>query len=525
MDEPRSPLDFAPAPSAAALRELRQRAQSLSVARREQMTRLEAQISRQLQVLAETLAEQQAAEETAAADREAARAELQSLREHLDQRAAELDEQAEQLAERESQLLGREQNVEQGLSQVDEKATVLRRKEQELDEKLKAAKSIEAQHEAAWQAEREALEKQRSEAQATIERLTQQLETATKADAEKQTRLDSLSARVEEVEAESAKFGQQWNESRIALEHERDELQLALCDAKAGAVSAQGFDETVAERDELKQKFALALEDIQRFKTRVTDLEQELARRPKASNADSAELVALRAERDELAARLEKLESEPAVPADSVDAQQLADLQRRFELAVEDVRELKTKNGRLEAQLAAVRKQSGGQVDGNGMDWESQKRRLLASLEGDAADEPERASVASTIQITDAVVAEKDAEISRLKAQLAEAASAGAATAMAATAMDELLSTDEVIQQHRERFAQLEQEMESKLRAAELELSVERAKIARQKSELEQLRLELEAQRNSLVADGAAAMASGPRRRWLSKLGLGGDEQ
>jgi hypothetical protein len=68
--------------------------------------------------------------------------------------------------------------------------------------------------------------------------------------------------------------------------------------------------------------------------------------------------------------------------------------------------------------------------------------------------------------------------------------------------------------------------MEAKLRAAELELSVERAKLAREKVELEELKVELESKRHSYGPSGAGTAAPAePRRRWLSKLGLGGDEQ
>ena len=91
-------------------------------------------------------------------------------------------------------------------------------------------------------------------------------------------------------------------------------------------------------------------------------------------------------------------------------------------------------------------------------------------------------------------------------------------------AISRLIDEDEIIEQHRKRAAQLEQEMEGKLRAAELELSVERAKIARQQAELAEARLELEALRKSPAeADGQASVGT-PKRRWLSKLGLSGDD-
>jgi hypothetical protein len=206
-------------------------------------------------------------------------------------------------------------------------------------------------------------------------------------------------------------------------------------------------------------------------------------------------------------------------------------------MAVEDVRELKTKNAKLESQLTDSRKRSnsGGAGDAGGMDWESQKRRMLASLEGgggdanDSISHDERASIESTIEMTDEVVAEKDAEIAALKAELTLASNkqdeSKSKDAVRDEAINKLLDADEVIAQHRKKAAQLEQEIEAKLRAAELEISVERAKIARNRAELEELRNELESQRQALGAHGPAPVTGAPKRRWLSKLGLSGDEE
>ena len=166
------------------------------------------------------------------------------------------------------------------------------------------------------------------------------------------------------------------------------------------------------------------------------------------------------------------------------------------------------------------------------MDWESQKRRLLASLEdsGEESDDPiqqkERSSIESTIEMTDAVVAEKDREIAELKSQLATSVSdkAVASDAGRAQKVDEIVDADKVIAEHRKRIAQLERETEEKLRTAELELSIERAKMARQKAELEDLRADLESQQSAHDAQGGGGTSGVPRRRWLSKLGLSGEE-
>jgi hypothetical protein len=129
--------------------------------------------------------------------------------------------------------------------------------------------------------------------------------------------------------------------------------------------------------------------------------------------------------------------------------------------------------------------------------------------------------------MTDAVVAEKDREIAELKSQLAS----GADRSVAAEEEDRqrelaaLVDSDEVIAEHRKRIGQIEREMEEKLRAAELELSLERAKLARQKVELDELRINLDSQRPAYDPNGNPTAPGAPRRRWLSKLGLSGDEQ
>jgi hypothetical protein len=165
------------------------------------------------------------------------------------------------------------------------------------------------------------------------------------------------------------------------------------------------------------------------------------------------------------------------------------------------------------------------------MDWESQKRRLLAALDDgeDSADAPtqrERVTIAGTIEMTDAVVAEKDRRIAELTAELEAARNNPAESNDARNQqLAELLDADEVIAEHRKRAQQHEREMEEKLRAAELEISVERAKIARQRVELEELRTSLDEQRQLLESTGGAAAPGAPRRRWLSKLGIDGKEK
>jgi chromosome segregation ATPase len=365
---------------------------------------------------------------------------------------------------------------------------------------------------------------------AEIARLNSELETNRAAWLAERTGLeacrDELAGKVAALESQLHSSQDEWRKQLHDFENRLREQQTLWNEQRSDwSLARTGLER---ERDELRQKFDLALEDVQRLRARVAELEQDLARRPEPNQVDSAELVALRAERDALSARVEQLEQRPAAPIDLNGEQQLADLQRRFELAVEDVRELKTKNAKLESQLAAAASRSHPPADSGGTDWESQKRRLLASLqdgeEGAAISNHERATIEGTIEITDSVVAEKDRQIAELQAQLA-AGNEGAACQLERDAkIKELIDADEVIAEHRKRVRELELEMEQKLRTAELELSVERAKMARQKMELDERRSELESQRQAFELAGGPPSQGQPRRRWLAQLGLKDEE-
>lgn len=370
-------------------------------------------------------------------------------------------------------------------------------------------KELEAAQQA-WQREQE-------EINAAIANRQQELD-------QQNAELDKKSEQLEARERELAERDQQNHCTLQDLENQRLEFdgQRAAWASEKAALEA--------ERAELQHKFDLALDDVRRIRGRAAELEQDLATRPEADDDNNtAELIHLRCERDALAERVEELERQPATQVDAGTQHQLEDLQRRFELAVEDVRELKTLNAKLETRLLEVQQHPGAKEDAGGMDWESQKRRMLDSLSDDFdPDDPnarkQRATIESTICITDDVVAKKDDEIARLKEQLATQQHASAEE-REEESVNQLLDADEVIQQHRKRLAQLEKEMEEKLRTAELEMSVERAKIARKQVELNDWRAELESMQASRSKNDSGSAAGVPKRRWLSKLGLGGDEE
>ncbi|TWT47454.1 hypothetical protein Pla111_10680 [Botrimarina hoheduenensis] len=366
---------------------------------------------------------------------------------------------------------------------------------------------------AAFQAERSAWEAERSEWNAVRDEIEAE-----------------LAGREEKLRADSA---QQLAEAGAAAAKERAEIERLLDEQRneANALRAEALrltealDKTSREHAEVAGKFEMALTDLQSHRERVGELEQIIAERPEPGVSQGAELAQLRHERDQLIQRVEELEAgrSSADPSDA-DSNEIEDLRRRFEMAVEDVRALKNEKAELEDQLARSTPSKGIGAIAEGNDWESQKRRLLAELEGEGEPEnsertQERATIAGTIQITDGVVAEKDREIAQLRESLEQAGCSSDNEVRAA-----LLDEDEIILKERERLSALEASWQEKLRQAELELSLERAKIARSQNALAEQQIELETLR---AAVERAASETGPsgeaRQNWLKKLGLGSD--
>lgn len=277
--------------------------------------------------------------------------------------------------------------------------------------------------------------------------------------------------------------------------------------------------------EQVERKFELALADAQKLKRDNAELQEELARRPEKSETESPELVSLRVERDALASRVAELEAAPVPTVDADSEQQLADLRRRFELAVEDLRHLKQENAQLQDKLAHASSSGGSSKPSHvAMDWQSQKARLLAALDAEDVEDDnaerrqERTTIEGTISITDGVVAQKDREIADLKAQLADQV-----FTVVETSTPEIVAfnNDELIQAERAKLEALQKELHDKLRTAELEMSVQRATLARREAELQQ---KLQAAQQ-VQADAPIGPDGKPKRRWLSALGLRDEDE
>jgi len=156
---------------------------------------------------------------------------------------------------------------------------------------------------------------------------------------------------------------------------------------------------------------------------------------------------------------------------------------------------------------------------------------MLAQLESDFDDsQPEQAAerlqVEEAIQRTEQAVASKDHQINELRKQLELIQQAPAEPA--ATPAEEAIDQDEVVQQERENLKRIQVEWQERLREAEVTISVERAKLARDRTELEEkvqhLERQVAQQFGSEDSDTGSNKKKPTRGKWLSRLGLSNDE-
>ncbi len=428
----------------------------------------------QFEKQAATLAEREADQAAEVAHLESSYAELEHLEAEIAARLAELDARSNELADRADQLDAREA----GASRSGD-ARVAR------------------------------LTSELASARAEIESLTLRI-----ADD------DDNSAAIAVLEAERDATRDEIARVRSEAAEQKAEADATIEQLNAALTSAAERLEAAPEAEEfgtLHKKFELAQQDVATLRARVSELESGEGA-SESSHALSAELETLRAERDAALRHAEDLEGRAHAAAAEASADD--DLRRRFEMAVDDIRQLKSEKALLEAKL----NNDAAPVSGN--DWESQKRRMLASLEGDDAPErrEERATIEGTVRITDGIVASKDREIAELRKALAESeASRDDNTAQGRADQQVSVFDDAAVAAELARVEELRGQWEAKLREAELELSVERARIAREQAELAEWRIELEGMADAM---GAVQKNKGgkPQSNWMRKMGLNGGD-
>ncbi|MEO2048109.1 MAG: hypothetical protein ABGX16_16260 [Pirellulales bacterium] len=354
---------------------------------------------------------------------------------------------------------------------------------------------------------------------------------------------------------ELQELAQQREQATVQVEEliaQREQASQALSDLQAQpCAECESLQQRVAQLEQVEcektQRLAEQENEQVRLQETVQEIraeaEQQAQQHTEAEAKVSLELEHLVAERDALVVQVGELEDAAPAATKAGHEEEMADLLQRFELAIEDVRNLKQENSQLQTQLQtqqdALQTDQSVATDDGPLDWQAQKAMMLASLaeeEGGPITEQrqqDRTTIQDTLSVTDQVVAEKDQVIVELreqmttlqsdllqKGQTSEESPKSEHQAEQAS-RDALLSDDELIQQERNRLEQLQQGWEDKLRQAELTISVERATLAREQAALEEKMAAVKEQ-SSEDQDGNDQR---PRRRWMAALGIKSGEQ
>lgn len=321
------------------------------------------------------------------------------------------------------------------------------------------------------------------------------------------------------------------NESslRMIAESQRDALDGRLADQLAR------FARLEAETREVKEELLSARHEEHQLRSQLAESRKLLDQRAKqlkalrdtverergASGENAAELNLLQQDREQLQTRVHELEAELAKAASpSGELEELNDLRRRFEMAVEDVRKLRQANEQLERKLQEVSSTAAPADDGT---WEQRKQQLLhrlSQMEESGSDASQLERLNNAVRMTDEVVAEKDRQIADLVCKIQSLQDA-----LGEAAREEVRRTsrsgDEHLAAEQERLCKLQEEWREKFRAAEIEIAVQRAENARHRAELDERARDIEAQlalakkQVAISASQKGDEANKARKRWF----------
>jgi chromosome segregation ATPase len=508
-------------------------------AQQERFQRVETELNRQLQQLADELAGN--------------REEVHQAREEVQQRSERLAREAETLAGLKEELDTRQaqwEKLQEGATRQQEALVEqIRQQQEQLDHRGKefAERQVEVDAaEARLHHDHRALELARQEHQAGLEQLATLRAQLEGKQAELDTQREQLAATHADTEKQRRRIARELNAQRAAQrkELERRRAELERQDAREQAELSQQLDAAQQQlakvADELKasEQRAEQLEsELEALRGQHDQLQQEQTQRACDGGVDAEALKRVETERDALLGRLSETESRLADAQRSLAESQEAgaagspadeDARRRYEMVLDDLRELKAQNAELQQQLAQAKSaRPAAQATGGIMNWEAEKRRLLAALESDFDEnneeaKAERLRIEDVIEKTDQALAEKDRECSELKRLLDDQSANLGSVAVGAAAVGQVIDSDAIVQEERQKLTELQQQWREKLRQAEIDISIERAKLAREKAEFEE---RLAATGKGAHPPEGEARSSAPsgkpaRGRWLERLGL-----
>jgi hypothetical protein len=361
-----------------------------------------------------------------------------------------------------------------------------------------------------------AFERERIDIEALREHLKQAIETAearlkaTSSDAGI-NRINELETQLAAVNRENAKLATLLLNTRNEYQDLVDFIESEPADSyeddddnEDNEDSEDGYDDDFDEgalEAQIQASAALEQElrhEIEQLNEQLKFLQQEL------TDANSRPTI-VSSDESELRIQIEKLRS------------QLLDARHE---AVES----RLQNNELSSSLARYKGPNEGQHS-EALSWEQRKEALLRQLEAEThADEPcdprKILEIERVIKQTDDEIARRDSEIADLRSLLEQQAIAQNGMAIGVAAVAEMIESDALIIAERLRLQELQQEWEHKQRHAEIEMSLERAKLARERLELQEKLQSFEENHPPETEDEKKNTKERGRGRWLARLGL-----
>lgn len=223
---------------------------------------------------------------------------------------------------------------------------------------------------------------------------------------------------------------------------------------------------------------------------------------------------------------------------DTVELQSLRDTV--FDLETQ-VSELEKQNDQLTAQVTSASMQAAvasTEATHETLSWAERKQLILNQMESETFDADEFVATLDNEVGVDAAEAEDPVkyvnrlsdelsrreeevrELQHLLEQQSETREEG--VSIGAAGIAEMLDSDELVREERARLQVLQDEWEDKFRKAEIEASLERAKLSRERRELAAKQSELEAEMERVRLQAQRDTEKDGPRKWLSHLGLAG---
>ncbi len=314
---------------------------------------------------------------------------------------------------------------------------------------------------------------------------------------------DAGSNRIEELENQLIAAQEENRKTTTLLLHARQEYQELLSFIESEAVEE---GQTQAELKTIAQRV------LEKTDARETELGLEVSQL-------NDQLQFLQSELKEARAQNSKPHAE-----DSELRIQIEQLRSQLLEARHEAVELRMQSNDLGSRLAKFQNVSSNHKSET-LTWEQRKEALLQQLEAEThaetpCDPRKVLEIEKVIEQTTSEIQRRDEEIADLKALIEQQSIAHEGMSIGVSAVAEMIESDALIVSERLRLKELREDWEQKQRQAEIEMSMERAKLARERLELQEKTRNYDDNNIPQTEEEKKATKAGSRGKWLARLGL-----